>query len=455
MIALLRNGLNRISNWQRESVNRRIFAAMAAVACLTVFVKAVSAVKDVVVAYHFGTGDALDAFLVAFVIPAFTINVIAGSFAPSVVPTYIRVRAREGQEAAGDLLSGAMTWVLAMLILVASLLWLAGGHLLAIVGSGFSAEKLALARELFVALLPAIVLSGVSAMAGAILNAGERFAPAAFAPACIPLAVILVLSLRGPMSGIHSLVMGTLVGYVFEAAILLWQLKRRKMLPALRLREPNGLMKDVTRQYVPMVAGACLMSSTELVGQTMAAMLEPGSVSALSYGNKVVAFGLGIGSLAIGTAVLPHFSRLVANGEWRSLRHTLMTYARLIVLFAVPITLAVVYFSVPIVRLLFERGAFDASATQVVARVQALYCLQVPFYLVGILLVRLVSALQANQVLMWGAVISLVLNVVLNYAFMKWLGVAGIALSTSVVYVVSVCYLGYMVAQLHKRHSHA
>ena len=64
-----------------------------------------------------------------------------------------------------------------------------------------------------------------------------------------------------------------------------------------------------------------------------------------------------------------------------------------------------------------------------------------PFYLMGIVLVRLISALKANHLLMWGAVLSVGLNIALNYAFMQWLGVSGIALSTTVVYVVSFCFL--------------
>lgn len=107
----------------------------------------------------------------------------------------------------------------------------------------------------------------------------------------------------------------------------------------------------------------------------------------------------------------------------------------------VPLTLGLLYFSEPLVRVLFERGAFTAADTHLVAKVQTLFLLHIPFYTLSILLVRLISSLQANHLLMWGAVISLVINIVLNYVLGLWLGVAGIALSTSVVYLVSFCYL--------------
>jgi len=114
---------------------------------------------------------------------------------------------------------------------------------------------------------------------------------------------------------------------------------------------------------------------------------------------------------------------------------------RLIVLAVLPATVAAILASKAIVRLLFERGAFTAADTSLVTRIQAFYLLQVPFVVIGMLFVRLASSLQRNQILLWGAAITLPLNVVLNFILMRWLGVGGIALSTSLVFLVSCCYL--------------
>jgi len=186
-----------------------------------------------------------------------------------------------------------------------------------------------------------------------------------------------------------------------------------------------------------MAAGALLMSGTEVVDQSMAAMLGPGSVAALSYGNRVVSLIIGIGSLSLSTAIFPYFSRMVAANDWAGVRATVKTYARLIVLITVPITLALVYFSNPIVGLLFERGAFTAGDAHLVGRVQALYLLQTPFYFLGIMGVRLLSALKMNHILMGISAINLFTNIVANYVFMRYLDLPGISLSTSLVYFIS------------------
>jgi putative peptidoglycan lipid II flippase len=145
--------------------------------------------------------------------------------------------------------------------------------------------------------------------------------------------------------------------------------------------------------------------------------------------------------MALATAVLPHFSVMVARHDWTAIRRTIRTYVRLITFTAVPATAILILLSKTLVRVLFERGAFTDADTSLVASIQTLYLLQVPFVMVGMLFVRLASSLQRNYILLVGAVITLPLNVVLNLALMRLLGVAGIALSTSLVFVVSCCYL--------------
>ena len=119
---------------------------------------------------------------------------------------------------------------------------------------------------------------------------------------------------------------------------------------------------------------------------------------------------------------------------------------KLALLFALPLALLLFLFSEPLVDLVFRRGAFTANDVHRVAQVQAFYALQMPSYIAGIIIVRLVSALQANRVLLWVSSINVVINIALNYLLMHWMGVAGIALSTAVVNFFStiICYVVVM-----------
>src|SRR6185503_14581895 len=108
--------------WQQGSVNRRIFAAMLTVGTLTAAVKVVSTFKEMVVARQFGVSDGLDALLIAYLLPSFAINVVAGSFNAALVPTYIQVREQEGHQAAQRLFSSVVVWSAALLIGVSILM---------------------------------------------------------------------------------------------------------------------------------------------------------------------------------------------------------------------------------------------------------------------------------------------------------------------------------------------
>lgn len=436
-VALFTTARLRYQRWAGASVNRKIFGAALTVGIMTGVVKIGGFAREVVVAAWFGTGDAMDAFLIAFLLPSFVINVVAGSFNAALIPTYIRVREHQGQEAAQQLFSSVLVLSLLLLAGVAVLLAACGPYLLPLLGSGFGPEKQALTRSLFYLFLPAIIINGLTVILGAVLNAGERFGLAAITPVLVPLTAVLLLLASGRGWGIYAVAAGTVIGFALELAVLTAALRRHglSLIPRWYGKTPD--LEQVIGQYLPMVGGAILMSSTTLVDQSMAAMLDPGSVAALNYGNKVVALILGLGATALGTAVLPYLSQMTSRNDWHGIRHTLRKYTCLILWVTAPVTLVLFLFSEPVTGFLFQRGAFTAADTKLVARVQSMYALQIPWYVLGILSVRLLNALRQNIILIAVSAVNIITNVVFNYVLMLHYGVAGIALSTGLVYMVS------------------
>jgi putative peptidoglycan lipid II flippase len=431
----------RVAVWLGGSVNRRILAAVFTVGSLSLVVKLTATLKELAVAYRFGAGDAVDAFLIAFLVPALLVNVFAVSITPAFTPVYIEVRETQGMAAARRLFGSATAGSAAFVLGVTCLLFILAPFGLRYLGAGFSSEKLTLTRSLFFMLLPIVVVNAILTLWSAALNANERFVSVALAPACVPLLSLVLVLVAGRRWGIYSLAVGTVLGSLGQGGVLALALSREgtSLLPRWSGVTPE--LRKVLRQYLPMVAGAVLTSSSWVIGQAMAAALPPGSVASLNYGNKVVAMITEVGSMALATAVLPHFSVMVARREWSAIRRTIRLYVWLIIAAAVPATLTLILFSRTIVHILFERGAFTDADTSLVARIQALYLLQVPFVMIGMLFVRLASSLQRNHILLGGAAITLPLNVVLNLVLMRRLGVAGIALSTSLVFATSCLYL--------------
>lgn len=428
----------------KKSTNSKIFYAMVTVAILYGSTKVAAIAKELVVAWRFGTLDEMDAFLIAFLVPSFVINVVSGSFNTALMPTYIRVRMQEGDEASQRLLSSVMVWGVGISAVTAAVVIATAHFYLPLLASGFSEEKINRVRELLIWMSPIIVFSGISTIWSAVLNAGERFALASLTPAVTSGITIIFLLGGGIHWGIYSLVFGIVFGTVIETVILGISISRQKIKIDFKWYGLDDNILQVAKQYAPMVAGAFLMSSTLLVDQSMATMLGSGSVSAINYGNKLIASFVSLGSIALGTATLPYISQMIVQNDWKGVRHTLKTYTGLVILVTVPAVIILVFISEPIVSLVYQRGAFSEADTRLVSEIQAMYALQIPFYMVATLFIRLISSMNSNHILMISAVISLPLNIILNYVLMKYMGVAGIALSTSLVYVVSCCFLGIM-----------
>jgi putative peptidoglycan lipid II flippase len=401
---------------------------------MTIVSKGMVFVQVLVLAFFFGAGNALDAFFIAYLIPSFAVVVIAQSFNVALVPTYVQVRDRDGQRPAQQLLSTMTFGSIGLLLAIMLLLALASPIFLPVLGAGFAPDKVALTQELFLIMLPILLFNGLSTIWRSVLNAHESFALAALAPLTTPLVVLLLLMTTAPVWGIYAVAIGTLIGMLLEMVILGWKLNSMhiRLLPGWYGWTPE--VQQVVRQYMPMVAGALMMSSTRLVDQSMAAMLGPGSVASLELGGKIIEAFLLLGTTALGTALLPYLSSIVANADWRNMRNTLLTYTVLILATTIPVVIVMIIFSVPIVAVIFQRGEFTAEDTRIVAQIQAAYALQIPFYMMSILVVRAISALKANRILMWAALVNMFTNIGFNYLFIQVFGIVGIAVSTSLVY---------------------
>ncbi|MSP52958.1 MAG: virulence factor MviN [Gammaproteobacteria bacterium] len=441
----------RLAVWSQASNNRKIFAALITTGGFSLIVSLAAMLKDLQIAHQFGRGDALDVFLIAFLLPSFGVNVIASSFNAALIPVYIQVREQQGSDPAQRLFSSVMVWS-GLLLIAASIIFATLIHfIMPYLASNFSAEKRILTEKLFFILLPVLAISGVTTIWTAILHAGERFALAAFTPIMLPVTVMVFLVVFGDSYGVFSLAVGTVVGFIFQCCLLGIALKRLKIKLCPRWYGMTSEFRKVISQYLPMVGGAILMSSTTLVDQTMAAMLDSGSVSALNYGNKLVVMILGIGTMALGSAVLPYFSKMLAVKDWEGLIHTIKTYSKLILLVSIPLTIFIYFFSEALIRFIFERGSFTEKDTLIVAKIQKMYALQIPFYLLGSLLVRLIFAMGINQRLLLIFLIDLTVKIGLNFIFIRWINITGIALSTSIIYLINLIVYIFVIRLYYAR----
>jgi putative peptidoglycan lipid II flippase len=418
-----------------------ILKAATVVGTFTLLAKVAATVKEGFVAYRLGIAPELDAFLLAFLFPAFLINVISGSLMAAFVPYYMSARARVGASAAAQMI-GVVSVRVAGLLLVSALV---SAPIFALiiprVAAGFDQSTIALSQRMVCLLMPLVVLNGTTAFWSGALNAQNRFVLAAATPMITPLVVMGSLAAFWQFLGVNTLIIGTLAGAALEVLVIGGQLRRTGIAPLSLARNDKVDFGQLIAQFLPIAGGSVLLGGTTVVNQMVSATLDPGSVAALSYGTKVTVVIVGISSTALATALLPHFSDMVAKQDVAGIRAVLRQYSVLVFGASLAVTAILLLASESLIHILFERGAFKSQDVQLVSRIQQYYALQIPFFATSMIAVRLLSALRANHVLMIGAAISLLVNLGLNYWLARYLGVAGIALSTSAVYVISCLFL--------------
>jgi putative peptidoglycan lipid II flippase len=430
---------------ERRASHRRVFTNAALVGVLTTAAKLAGAAKVMVTARYFGAGDQLDAFVIAFLLPAFFTDIVAGSFGASFVPAFIRVRSDQGDAAARMFARTGLALVLGAMLAVSILLAAGGRWILPLLGSSFSADKLQITTSLFLALILWLPMSACIAAWRAVLNAHNAFALAAGAPLTTPLATIAFLYLAADRWSVYTLCWGTLAGVAVETLILGWGVHRLgiPILPAWRGWTPD--MSAIRDQYVPLLAGTMFAALCPLIDQGVAGSLGSGSVSALAYGTKLASVLAAISATAIATAVLPEFSRLAAQKDWSHLRHTVRVHSAVITALAVPVAAAIIWLSAPIVRTFFEGGAFDASAARVVTSIQQFALLEVPFAVLLVVAGRLAVAISATSIMIRASLITVAATAVGDLVLARIMGIAGIPLAGALAHALAltslICFL--------------
>ena len=412
-----------------------LIGAIGMVAAGAAATRVAAAVKDLVVAQRFGTSDVLDAFLLAFALPVFFASSFRSAFYSTFVPRYLAASGRD-PSTGRELMARALGLHLAVLAMLSLAVAAAATPLSSLIAHGFPPDKREVTRAFVVALAPFVALDGASGIYTAVLNARGRFVTAALLATIPPLVTLVAVLTLAATWGATALVVGAVVGAALEAGAAI-ALVRAEGLPVLPRLAPGPEAWDLLKAFAVLAGGGALMSMNTVVDQAIAATAASGSVAALGFGAKVPAAVLGLAGLALGTTTLPRYSDLAAARRWDEMAATLRRHALRVGLASSAIAISLAAVSLPLTRLLFERGSFGPEDTARVAGIQALYALQIPGFLVGLVAARTMNALGRDRAMLAVAIGNFVLNAVGDWVFLKWIGLPGIALSTAVFYSVT------------------
>jgi len=403
-------------------------------------------VRDVVIAGFFGAGMAADAFFVAFRIPNLLRRLFAeGSLTIAFVPVFTEYISHRGRPEAFRLARSAVR-LLSVLLAAASV----AGILLApwiihVIAPGFMAlpPKYALTVALTRFMFPYIFFIGLMALCMGILNVLGHFAAPALAPVLLNLSMIAGVVFLSPHleRPVYGLAAGVLAGGLLQLVLQIPFLIRLgfHFWKAAPLMHPG--LKRIGRLMVPAIFGAAVYQINILVGTLLASLLPAGSVSYLYYADRLVQFPLGIFAIATATAVLPSLSRHAANRNMEALRATFAQAMNLVFFITVPAMVGLIVLRVPIVSLLFGRGAFDLATVHLTASALLFYGVGLWAFSAVRIVVSLFYALQDTRTPVKTAVVSIAANIVLSLVLMGRLRHGGLALATSLASMVNLALL--------------
>jgi putative peptidoglycan lipid II flippase len=408
---------------EQRSISEKAQIARAAGLVMVLFVasRALGLLREMVISHQFGTGGDLDAYLAAFRLPDLLFQLVAGgALASAFIPTFSAYLVRKDSLGGWRLASAIINLVLVLttaLAVVATLLapWLVR----MVIAPGFDPARQALTASLMRLMLITPVIFGVSGIIMGILNAQQHFLLPALAPIVYNLGIIAGAILLAPPMGVRGLALGVVVGALGHLLVQVPGLVRHKMRYTLTLGLRHRGVYEVGRLMLPRMLGLAAVQVNFLVNTILASALAAGSLAALNYAWLLMLLPQGVFAQAVATAAFPTFSTQAAKGQHANMRSTLTATLRAVLYLAIPAAVGLIVLCVPLVQIVFERGAFTEISTQMVAWALALFALGLPAHSVVEVVVRAFYAMHNTKTPVAVGIAAMGLNVVLSLAFIR------------------------------------
>jgi murein biosynthesis integral membrane protein MurJ len=408
---------------------KRVLQATTLVTAIALVVKGLGFVEKIVLAYFFGTGIEVDAYLVAYTIPFSAYIVLREVVEPSFLPTFVRTLGASVRD--GWRLFSVFGTLLLLLLGAATV----GGFLLAeplilVAAPGFSGAQYQAATQLTRLVMPALFFLGLSTLTTAALHAQKRFALPALSMASFRAGPLIFFLLLG---GVQGLAIGMILGALGKLALETLGLGRhlRRLRPSLDLGFPP--VRVVGRLAAPLLVALSLsLFVGPLVENAFASKAGVGGVSALAFARKIAETLTTIVPYALALVLLPFSAEMAARQDNQALARTLSGSVRGLTLLFLPVTLGLMVLRQPFVRLLFERGAFTAASTELTAGPLLFYALALLPFALEVIVVQFYFARQDTLTPVITDIAAFLLNVVLIPPLMAALGLGGIALAVAI-----------------------
>lgn len=434
-----------------------LFKSASTVSLFTLVSRITGLVRELLVASTFGASAMTDAFNVAFRIPNLFRRLFAeGAFSQAFVPVLAASKARNG-EAATQVLVNRVASLLAWALLLTCVIGVAAAPVLVwVMASGLKQEPRGFEAAVFMTrwMFPYIGFMSLVALSAGILNTWKRFAVPAATPVLLNLSMIGAAWFGAPwlktlgIEPIYAMGAGVMLGGALQLAVQVPALLRIGMLPriglgwtAIRSAWADPGTKNIARLMMPALLGVSVAHVSTIINTQIASHLTPGSVSWLTYADRLMEFPTAMLGVAIGVVLMPQLAAAKAAGDGDAYSAMLDWGLRIVVLMAVPSAVALLTFAQPLVATLYHYGAFTDRDVQQTTTALMGYGAG----LVGLVAIKVLApgfyASQDIRTPVKIALVVLVITQLLNLAFVPLLQHAGLALAIGIGALINALWL--------------
>jgi putative peptidoglycan lipid II flippase len=417
---------------RRTAVNTAIFSAATGLSRIA------GLIREVVAASYFGTSGAASAFTLAFQIPNLIRALVAdAALSSAFVPVFSDLLEHKKRREA-YLLASALAGLLLVALTAVSLIFilLAPVIIPLFTGDDFTPALDDLCIGLSQVLFPIVVLLGLNGLAVGILNSHDHFTIPAIAPLVWNVVIVAGMVGFAPLfdgpNKIYAYAIGVVLGTLVQLGMMIPAL-RAIGYPVFRIRLPSRgdpRVRQVLMLMLPVSVGLGLINIDLVLNSTIGSLISVQAPRAIDAAFRIYMLPQGMFSVAVATVLFPQLSRLASRSDFPGLRALTGVGARQIALLLIPSAAAVAVLATPIVRLVYQRGEFDAHSTQQTAEALLVFAFSLPFSGWNLLLTRTFFSLQRPWLPTALAGISLVVNTIISLALYKPLGIAGVVLGT-------------------------
>lgn len=422
-----------------------MFRSGLLVMIITMVSRVLGLVRATIIAYYFGASGATDAYFSAFKISNFFRQLLGeGALGSSFIPLYNEKIEIEGEEKGKEFIYSILNLIFVFSTIVTLLMIIFSQDIINLIVNGFPTETKILASQLLKIMSVYFIFISLSGMICAMLNNFKQFAIPASTSIFFNLAIILASMGFSKTFGISALAYGVVLGGAFQLLIVLPSFFKIVKGYSFKINWKDPYLKKIFILMCPMLVGIVARQVNTIVDQVFASYLQEGGVTALENATRLYLLPVGVFGVSISTVIFPVLSKAVAKNDLKTAENNIVKGLNILLFLIIPSTAVLTFYSTDVIRLTLSYGKFGEEAVKVTSEALLYYSLGLYFYTAIYLMTRAFYSVKNSSYPVRFSIVSIIINIVLNFALIKPMAYRGLALSTSIASGVNFVLLVYV-----------